>query len=234
MSIEQNVLALLLDGPMQAWGASSRHGRRTTLTYPTRSGVIGLLCAAMGVERSDTGALKALADLSMETLVIRKRLEANRWTDFHTVGAAYDQETQRGFIPTTAEDGKPRGTVVTHREYLSDAAFGVLLTGDLELLGRCVRGLENPRWGVWLGRKCCIPADIIYQGMHATRITAIARLEERTAGTVVRLVREVNRFEDGTHTLLDVPLDFSVQDPSQRNQPRRVWEGAPEELMEGE
>lgn len=232
MSGEREVLALLFDGPMQAWGASSRYGRRTTLAHPTRSGVLGLLCAAMGVERGDTATLAALGGLALETLVIGKHPEMTRWTDFHTVGAAYDSDTQRGFIPTTAEDGKPRGTVVTQREYLSDATFGVLVTGDPGLLGRCARALKDPRWGVWLGRKCCVPADIVCQGMHPSRAAAVAHLEERAGGTVVRLVREVDRFEDGTDTLLDAPLDFSIQDPSQRNQPRRIWVGAPEDLQE--
>lgn len=234
MSSEQTVLALLLDAPMQAWGVSSRYGRRTTLAHPTRSGVTGLLCAAMGIDRGDTASLAALAGLSMETLVIRKRHEATRWIDYHTVGGGYDSETQRGSVPTKAEDGKPRGTVLTEREYLGDAAFGVLLAGDADLLRRCSRGLDDPRWGLWLGRKCCIPTDLISQGLHASRAAAIAHLESRTSCRVVRVVREVDRFEEGTETLLDVPLDFSVQDPSQRNQPRRVWVGPAEELPEGE
>lgn len=228
------VLALLLDGPMQAWGASSRFGRRTTLAYPTRSGITGLLCAAMGVDRSDTDTLEALSSLSMEVLVIRRKSKAQRWTDFHTVGAAYDNETQRGFIPTRARDGKPRGTVVTSREYMGDAVFGVLLSGAYELLHHCSRSLDDPRWGVWLGRKCCVPTDMVSQGKHPSRAAAIAHLEEHTKGSVFRLVREVDRFGDGTDTLLDIPLDFSIQDPSQRNQPRRVWVGTPQDLTEDE
>ncbi|HLU98199.1 MAG TPA: CRISPR-associated protein Cas5, partial [Thermobifida alba] len=38
-----SVLALLLAGPLQAWGASARFARRTTEHAPTKSGVIGLL-----------------------------------------------------------------------------------------------------------------------------------------------------------------------------------------------
>ncbi|MEW6753471.1 MAG: type I-E CRISPR-associated protein Cas5/CasD [Candidatus Latescibacterota bacterium] len=232
MSSDGQVLALLLRGPMQAWGACSRYGRRTTLAYPTRSAVTGLLCAAMGVERSDTGTLRALAGLAMEILVIARRWEALRWTDYHTVGAAYDRVRQRGFIPTIAKGGSRKDPVETWREYLSDVAFGVLVSGDQALVQRCDRALRDPQWGVWLGRKCCIPTDMVCQGLHASPEEAISRLVARTGGTVVRLVREVDRFEKGTDTLLDMPLDFALQDPSQRNLPRRIWVGRPEDLPE--
>ena len=223
---------MLLDGPMQSWGASSRYSSRTTLPYPTRSGITGILCAAMGVPRSDRATLEALGGLGMEILTIAKAHPATRWVDYHTVGAAYDWDTHRGFIPTKAEDGGPRGTVVTHREYLGDAAFGALLCGDPQLLSNCAAALADPQWGLWLGRKCCVPANMICQGRHSCRAAAIAHLEGRVGGQVVRMVREVDRFEDGTDTLLDLPHDFSNQDPSQRNTPRRVWIGSPAELGE--
>ena len=44
-------LALLLDGPLQSWGFSSRFQRRTTGLHPTKSGVIGMICAAMGLAK---------------------------------------------------------------------------------------------------------------------------------------------------------------------------------------
>ena len=43
-----SVLLLWLEGPLQSWGADSRYGNRTTLPFPTRSGVLGLLCCAAG------------------------------------------------------------------------------------------------------------------------------------------------------------------------------------------
>ena len=44
-------LALLLDGPMQSWGHASRFERRTTALHPTRSGVLGLIAAALGIDK---------------------------------------------------------------------------------------------------------------------------------------------------------------------------------------
>ena len=223
MSGEIPVLALLLDGPMQAWGASSRFGRRATQAYPTRSGITGLLCAAMGVPRADRDTLQELSALELELLVLEKKNRPmSRWSDYHTVGGGYEPATQAGFIPTTANDGKPRGTVLTEREYLADSAFGALLRGETGFLRRCGEALQNPRWGVWLGRKCCVPAEMVCQGVHASRAAAVAHLEGRVGAQTVRVIQEVERFEEGTDTVLDVPLDFSIQDPSQRNRPRRI------------
>lgn len=223
MSSESVVLALLLDGPMQAWGASSRYGRRTTLAYPTRSGITGMICAAMGVPRSDAETLQRVSELGLQVVVIQKKASSSRWTDYHTIGGGYDDEAQSSFRPTQAKDGRPRpDAVLTFREYLSDAAFGALLSGPRVLLDRCKAAMENPQWGMWLGRKCCVPADMVCQGVHLSQVAALRHLEERTQGRVVRRICEVQRFDDGTDTLLDVPMDFSVQDPSQRNRPRRV------------
>ncbi len=183
----------------------------------------------MGVQRADQTMLETLAELSMEILVFEKKHRLTLWGDYHTVGGGYNRETEGGFIPTTAEDGKPKGTVLTEREYLADAAFGAVLTGQVSLLRRCEAALFDPKWGVWLGRKCCLPADLICQGLHRSRDEAIDHLTNHSGGYLVRLVREVDRFEDGTDTLMDVPL-VAVFDSSQRNQPRRVWTGSPDEL----
>ncbi len=39
---------LWLEAPLQSWGADSRFGRRSTLPFPTRSGIMGLVCCALG------------------------------------------------------------------------------------------------------------------------------------------------------------------------------------------
>ena len=47
-----NTLFLRLEGPLQAWGVQeSKFVVRRTAEAPTKSGVIGLLCAALGVSR---------------------------------------------------------------------------------------------------------------------------------------------------------------------------------------
>ena len=48
-----STLLLRLAAPMQSWGISSKFDRRTTNMEPTRSGVIGMLAAAMGLSREE-------------------------------------------------------------------------------------------------------------------------------------------------------------------------------------
>jgi len=177
MSNDTAYLALLLDGPLQAWGASSRFQRRTTELFPTKSGVVGMVCAAMGLSKGsaeEQRLLPALAEFDMTVLVIprirsnartgrTRALDIRRMEDYHTVGGGYDPRTEPQSITRTASGkvNQKRGqavAVVTHRQYLLDARFGVLLDGAHSLLGRAADALRNPVWGVWLGRKTCIPA----------------------------------------------------------------------------
>ena len=81
-------LALLLDAPLQSWGYESRFQRRTTGLHPTKSGVIGLICAAMGLAKGseeERDMLPRLGELRMTSIAIPRqrsnpgRLRAKRW-----------------------------------------------------------------------------------------------------------------------------------------------------------
>jgi len=224
-------LLLFLDGPMQSWGYQSLFDRRNTWLYPTRSGLIGMFCAALGIDRSNTTALQSLAPLHLEVFAYQKLvssrrgpypLDYQRWYDYHTVGGGYDAQREKRMIPHTA-DGSIRGSIVTEREYLSDICYAVLVSvapqqpeavAENELLDRLHQALCDPRWGIWLGRKCCIPAFPICHGVHSNRGAAITHLmkiaENRpiSLDQPLRWVVEVTDFEQGTDTLRDVPLDF--------------------------
>jgi CRISPR system Cascade subunit CasD len=45
-------LPLWFDAPLQSWGFGSRFSYRNTALFPTKSGVLGLVCAAMGLAES--------------------------------------------------------------------------------------------------------------------------------------------------------------------------------------
>ena len=50
-------LLLRLAAPLQAWGADSKFETRKTNREPTKSGVIGLLAAALGLRRDESEGL---------------------------------------------------------------------------------------------------------------------------------------------------------------------------------
>ncbi len=217
-------LALYLRAPLQSWGASSKFGDRGTLDAPTRSGLLGLLAAACGIDKNDEARdrewLARAEKLSVAVLAFRR---GDRMPDYHTVGGGFDEKDpwRKRMIPISA-DGKNRRTNVTHRDYLADSVFGAVLSGDDALIDEMATGLADPVWGVWLGRKNCIPTEPILAGVFesedAARDALAGRLRsslERGGGKVAGgdstdvafSVLEAQAGEED-ETLLDVPVSF--------------------------
>jgi len=229
-------LALLLDGPMQSWGFSSRFQRRTTGMYPTKSGVLGLVCAAMGLAKGspeENDLLPKLATLKMTTIAIPRTAERHssplpvrRIDDFHTTGGGYDKYAQRQFIPRKASGGPCDDPTVSRRQYLLNARFGVILKGDRVLLDKVAAALQDPRWGVWLGRKSCIPAEPMHRGVFPTNAEAQQALIGNTPLDAFTTTTDVDRFEEGTDSLSDQPVSFgdgTSSGPDKRQfAPRRI------------
>lgn len=139
-------LLLRLQGPMQSWGVRSRFDYRDTYPYPTKSGVIGLLAAALGRDRSED-----VSDLTILRMGVRVDREGI---------LKYDYQTAKNVI--TAE-GKPGRDVVSRRYYLADAVFLVGLEGDdRPFLEAVHKALLNPKWPLFLGRKGYVPSPPVY------------------------------------------------------------------------
>ncbi|MBZ5514843.1 MAG: type I-E CRISPR-associated protein Cas5/CasD [Acidobacteriia bacterium] len=217
-------LALLLDAPLQSWGFSSRFQRRTTELHPTKSGVIGLISAAMGLAKGspeERDMLPKLAALKMSSITIPRNvlragglLPVLRLEDFHTTGGGYDKKTQRQFIPRKASGGPCDNPTVSHRQYLNDARYGVILAGDRFMLERAVAALEDPIWGVWFGRKSCIPAEPIFRGMFKTQPEAERALIGNAAIEQFTRLEEVANFNAGTDSYNDQPVSFGTSGSS--------------------
>lgn len=220
---ETQVMALCLDAPMQAWGASSRFQRRSTLLHPTRSAIIGMFCAAAGAAKGsslEAGLLTSVfPQIRLTVLELPKnrslgRLPARRLMDYHTV------------LNTRRADGTPnKDPVVTRREYLMDARFLVLLEGPPEHLRQLQSWIENPLWGVWFGRKCCLPAAPLFRGLFSSREEALRQLAGSARLHEFTRVEEVDSFEQGTDTLMDDPVSFGREGSSCEGRafrPRRV------------
>ncbi len=118
---DQATLAILLDGPLQSWGVDSRYEQRETAAFPTKSGIIGLLAAALGIDKhaaSEAPLLAPYAALRLSVLRFPRAISrrSGRFTDFHTVGGGYDSAAgwQRLSISRRATGG-PADTVITRR-----------------------------------------------------------------------------------------------------------------------
>lgn len=189
---------LALVGPMQSWGTSSRSLHRHTDLMPSKSGVVGLLAAALGRDREES-----VADLASLHLQVRMDQPGTVMRDFHT-----------------ASFGKGH-TQVTHRYYLGDAAFLVVLDGPEDLLSRIDAALRAPLRLLSLGRRSCIPSMPILVGSSdqtPADIMGTHPLLGRGESSTVAVVRDLHSDEDPdllwTRQVHDYPLSFSTRDRS--------------------
>lgn len=204
MCAETACLALRLEGPLQAWGTSSLYNRRLTDVLPSRSAVSGMLCAALGLDRGSAEEAAFLRDMTavhMLAVAVPRRLgdrvlPVRRLEDYHTV-----QDTAKA-------DGSLKDCHITRRQYLLDAAFRVFLSGERGLLEKAGKALRDPVWGLWLGRKACIPTAPVFAGLFPDERTAVMTcVPEGLEGYLCS--RDAPSFSEGTDSVADRPLCFN-------------------------
>lgn len=148
-------LLLRLVGPMQSWGTTSRFDQRDTGKEPSKSGVIGLLAAALGIDRDNWQDLEPLTHLAMGVRHDRPGLLKR---DYQTAGCA----AKDTIIKADGSQAK-NGGVVSERLYLADAAFLVgFESADGTLLERIGGALRDPVWTLSLGRKSYLPSEPVW------------------------------------------------------------------------
>ena len=140
-----STLILRLAAPMQSWGSDSKYNRRKTNREPTKSGVLGMIAAALGCRRDDT---KTFAQLSKLRFGVRVDQEGRIMQDYQIV------------------QGKlPKDTTITYRDYLHDAIFVAGLEGDRSILEQLDDALRHPVYPLFLGRRSCPPTGCISLGI---------------------------------------------------------------------
>ena len=208
-------LLLWLEAPLQSWGSDSRFGRRGTLEFPTKSGVLGILCCALGAGGEQRELLTKMGPLRQTVIYYRKSKErVTLLRDFHMVGSGYDdQNPWETLLIPKKPDGKPAvggGSKITYRYFLQDASFAIILEVPPAKTALFADALQNPCWDIYFGRKCCAPTDFIYRGSFDTESSAI---EHAVGIATEKNLREDFRVLDGEHIgesiiLNDVPVQF--------------------------
>lgn len=131
-------LLIRLAGPLQSWGSSSRFSTRGTDPAPTKSGVIGLIAAALGIPRD--GSLERFAGLSFGS---RADAPGTLLDDFQTAIGLEDPQRRMPLL---------------HKHYLADAVFVVgIESADLDELEAYRQALRAPHYPLYLGRRSCPP-----------------------------------------------------------------------------
>ena len=198
-------LVLRLDGPMQSWGTSSQFNRRQTDLLPSRSAIFGILCASLGVDRGseeESEYFKNFSYIQMKSVAIPRiksdnnELLVKRMDDFHTI------------MNTPKADGGTKDCHITNRQYLLDASFRVFITGEKILLQKLADAITNPVWGVWLGRKCCIPSAPIFGGLFDSEQMALQQCLAPFSLDNLFWTGDAQDYSDGDDSVPDIPLSF--------------------------
>lgn len=145
-----NFLIIKLHGPLQAWGEHTFEGLRPSANFPTRSGVLGLLGACLGIRRNEPERLQQLADsIGIAVRVDEREIRVVKITDYHTV-----KDARADYIG----EKDPHKTIQTWREYLLDAQFSIALWSRPEVvitLDDLETALRKPYFTPYLGRRSC-------------------------------------------------------------------------------
>lgn len=199
-------LLLRLAAPLQAWGSDSKFETRKTDREPTKSGVVGLLAAALGLRRDDT---EGLARLNGLRFAVRADQEGSLLVDFHTA--------------------KSRDTsYVTYRHYLQDAVFlAGLESGDEALLRELEAALRHPVYPLYLGRRSCPPTLPLCLGIRQGSLLDVLRTEpmqgRKPETGKLRIVADADPADPAAVPPQDLPVSFSPVHRQYGFRPVREW-----------
>ena len=153
-----DLLLFRLYGPMASWGEIAVGENRHTANYPSKSALLGLVGAALGIERDDEERQQQLQQgytLAVEVLSAGQLLR-----DYHT---AQVPDSVGKFVYRTRRDelilGKERlGTILSSREYRSDA-LALIAIRALQNAPYSLEAIQDkllrPVFHLYLGRKSC-------------------------------------------------------------------------------
>ena len=196
-----STLLIRLAGPLQAWGIDSKFDRRNTERAPTKSGVIGMIAAALGRRRDES-----IDDLNALRYGVRVDREGVLLRDYHT-----------------AKSNK--SAYVTNRYYLADAVFLAGLEGEEPLLEIIAAALRTPAFPLFMGRRSCPPEGKVLLGMREGKSLIQALKEEpwlvggearnqfvrqgESENRRVRITADEAGGESGGYFTRDTPLSFN-------------------------
>ncbi|MEO1637158.1 MAG: type I-E CRISPR-associated protein Cas5/CasD [Cyanobacteria bacterium J06631_9] len=189
-------LLMRMRAPMMSWGDHSRFTIRDTRREPTKSAVIGLLCAALGRARWES-----VADLSALKMGVRINQEGILQKDYHTV------------MDGIKSGGGKGGTVISHRYYVADADYLVGLEGpEQELIIALDNALQSPVWQLYFGRKSFVPSCPVKIGIVNLPLTDALEYKlqssQASLNKLPQQLRCVIEVPDSLDVRRDVPIDW--------------------------
>jgi CRISPR system Cascade subunit CasD len=155
-----SLLAFTLYGPLASWGGIAVGELRDTDVVPSRSALLGLVGAALGIRRGQQRQLEALrANIGVAALVERR---GTLLQDYHTAMAPPARFAGRWNLHAEglklAHDERGETTILSWRSYRCDALYRVVLWAR-SASGVSLREIHDalvaPVFALSLGRRSC-------------------------------------------------------------------------------
>lgn len=189
-----STLLLRLAAPLQSWGLGDKFDERHTMREPTKSGVIGMLAAALGRSREDS-----IDDLAKLRFGVRADQPGQLLRDFHMVRT-------------------DKTSWVTNRYYLMDAVFVVGIEGGDDFIRELAEAVKSPIFPVYLGRRSCPPTGKILLGITDKPLETALLEAEWQAGEWYKKKNKTEKISFVMDTVnansilrRDLPLSFSLK-----------------------
>jgi CRISPR system Cascade subunit CasD len=218
-------LVFRLYGPLVSWGDIAVGEIRPSYTHPSKSAVLGMVAAALRIERDEEDKHRALA--GGYGFAVRVDSMGLPLVDYHTaqVPPSGSGRNRRAFA-TRKEELRtlPKGelnTILSRRDYRVDALAAAALWARVALppysLQEMRNALERPAYVLYLGRKSCPPAlPVEAQVVTAASVReafAVARFCEFDALRHLGISRPPDLFwEDGADAGLASHETFERRD----------------------
>ncbi len=227
---QRDYLVFRIAAPMGAFGDIAVGERRATWDVPSKSGVLGLVAAALGIERIETAAHQAL-DASLG-FAVRLDQGGRPLRDYHTAQAPKARKDKRWRTRREELDADDLNTVLSERIYRVEAAGTVVLWVKAQggpTLASLEAGLKRPKFTLYLGRKACPlgwpprPRVIAASSVSAA-LVAFDCLEAATDHDLRRF-RSRRRVSDAMALWIEVGSDAELVDGGQVRERRQRRDG---------
>ena len=150
-------LVFQLCGPMASWGEIAVGDHRRSDIKPSKSSIVGLLGAALGIRRDEDDIHRQLTDAYGIAIRIDARGELLR--DYHTTQVPSSTGKKRYYTRKDELAAQKLGTILSQRDYRVDACYTVVFwrhTDDAPYsLHALANALQKPHFLLYLGRKSC-------------------------------------------------------------------------------
>ncbi|QBH96771.1 type I-E CRISPR-associated protein Cas5/CasD [Limnobaculum zhutongyuii] len=148
--------------PLVSWGEVAVGEVRHTSSVPSRSALLGILAAALGIRRDEEQRLNMFNQ--HYEFAVRPYLSREQWLrDYQTVEVPKENKRRHYYTRRDELIQAPDelNTMLTFREYHSDVFYFVAVretVGAPVGLDKLADALRNPVFPLYFGRKVCPPA----------------------------------------------------------------------------